>query len=974
MKNLFTNIKTNRFNYFKPVVIFLFMILLSPETWAKHVTQTYAEQIAVTFYRLNNHSGMTNYQIQSYTVKTWENLSTFYIFRFVSGGFVLVAADDASIPILGYSFENEMPEEIDNPAIANWLDGYSREISHIIGNNPDNSETIKEWRSIEQGQALPLTDDVEPLLSTVWDQGCYYDESCPTDASGPCGHTVTGCVATAMAQILKYHNFPPQGVGEHTYTDPTYGEQTVNFGNTTFDWQAMPDSAISNNAALATLMYNAGVSVNMSYSPSGSGAFDYNIPPALLNYFNYNPDIALIKKANYPNVEDFKNILRADLDAQLPVCYGGTNSTGTSGHEFVCDGYTLSDGTFHFNWGWSGYANGNYEIGALNPGGQDWDNDNSAVVHIKPYNPNLIVRITNPVDKSVANVGDIVEIKAKVVRGNPTLMKIFIDDVEISSSTTDSISFTWNITSTDLGSHLIKAYAYTDFDTVHFNALLNVSEWITQASGFTSGSLPVYYLSAADSNVVWGSTQSGSDFTRTVDGGITWSSGMISNAAGLASSMIFGLDSLTAYVAMYGNNPGIFMTSDGGNHWVHQASASFNNPASYPDIVHFFNENEGITMGDPVNNEFEIYTTIDGGANWVILPGANIPDPLAAEWGIIGYYSAVHDTIWFGTSEGRVYKSVDKGLNWTVSVVPGMSGKLVKPTFRNGSHGLLLDGLWGGGLLSETFDGGETWIQINYTGSGYHGDIAYVPGTENTWVRSGYDPGNSGSAYSFDGGHTWTDFIGTNGTPYYPMAWVNNHCGWAGGINSSSTEGGIYKFIGLLQLSMPPPQNVQAAVTYFNVDLTWEIPIFDPLQLTLLGYNISRNGTQINSSLITDLMYSDLNVPNGQYDYCVTALYNIGESQGSCQTVDITVGITNPDDQQHLMVYPNPAHGNITVKTDLQSTTVSIFDHNGKLIPVTVKNLQPGIFIIDISGLSVGLYFVSVKSSQGISRKKLIVN
>jgi photosystem II stability/assembly factor-like uncharacterized protein len=956
----------------KKIFIFLCLVLLMPAVWAKHVPPTDAQKIAVTFYRTNNSGGILTPEIKSATVRSWDNVPSFYIFRFVSGGFVLVAADDASMPILGYSFENDMPEVIDNPATADWLDNYSREIGYIIRNNLDNYETLKQWHSIEQGQPLAQTDDVLPLLTTVWDQGCYYDELCPADAAGPCGQTVTGCVATAMAQIMKYHNFPPQGVGEHTYTDPTYGDQTVNFGNTTYNWLLMPDSAASNNAPLATLMYHAGVAVDMTYSPTGSGAFDYSIPGAFLNYFNYSPDIALIYKSNYPDAEDFKNLLRADLDAHLPICYGGTNPTGSGGHEFVCDGYSMSDGTFHFNWGWSGFANGYYVIGNLNPGGLSWDNANSVVVHIQPYNPDLIVRITSPADKTVASVGDTVQINARVVRGAANFIKIFIDDVERASSTTDSISFTWCITSTDLGSHFIKAYAFNATDTVYYKELLNVSEWVTQASSFTSGAKPIYYLSAVDSNIVWGSTQSGSDFTRTINGGTTWMSGMITNSAG--SSMIFGLDSLKAYVATYGSNQGIFMTSDGGNSWVRQASASFNNSASYPDIVHFFNENEGVTMGDPINNEYEIYTTADGGEHWTQLSGNNIPDPLAAEWGIIGYYSAVHDTIWFGTSEGRVYKSVNKGLNWTVSVAPGMSGTLVKPTFRNGSHGLLLDGIWGSGLLCETFDGGETWTQINYTGSSFHGDVAFVPGTVNTWVRSGYDSGNSGSAFSFDGGHTWTDFVGTNGTPYYPMAWVNNHCGWAGGINSSSTEGGVYKYIGLLQLTMPAPQNVQATVTYFDVELNWEVPPFDPTQITLLGYNITRNGIKINTSLITSLTYSDLNVPNGQYNYCVTALYNIGESAGSCLQVDITVGISTPGDQPLLMVYPNPANDKVMVKTDLQSTAITIFDHNGKALPAAIKSLQPGLYEIDISGLAPGFYLVSVRLADGISRIKLIVN
>jgi hypothetical protein len=959
----------------KRLFTFLCLALLVPAVWAKHVPQTDAKQFAVSFYKINNPTAGTDPQVRSVTVKTWENIPSLYIIRFVTGGFVIVAADDASIPILGYSFDNDMPETIDNAAAKEWLDGYSREIAGIISNKLDNTQTLKQWNAVQDLHLKSATSDVLPLLTTLWAQDCYYNALCPTDPGGPCGHTVTGCVATAMAQIMKYHNFPPQGVGQHTYNCPPYGQQAANFGTTTYNWSAMPDSATSSNIDIATLMYHAGVSVDMGYSALSSGATDISVPVALLDYFNYSPDIEIINKAGFPDVEDFKNLLRADLNAHLPICYSGYNSTGTAGHEFVCDGYHMSDGTFHFNWGWSGYANGYYAIGNLNPGTNTWDYNNSVVVHIKPYHPDLIVRIIEPANKTVASVGDTVQIKAKVVRGAANLVKIFIDDIEKSSESGDSISFTWIITNDDLGSHSIKSYAYNSTDTVYYKELLNVSEWITQTSGFSSGAVALYNMSAIDSNTIWASSQS-SDFTRSVNGGTTWTPGLITNTAGLGSSMIFGLTSLKAYVAMFrlsGNKPvGIYMTSDGGTNWIRQSTASFSDPASYPDIVHFFNANDGITMGDPINNEFEIYTTTNGGNTWISVPAANIPNPQTGEWGVIGYYSAIHDTIWFGTNQGRVYKSVNKGLNWTVSTATQMAGKLVKPVFRNGSHGLLLDGLWGSGVLCESFDGGTTWTQVDYTGSNFHYDIAYVPGTQNTWVRSGFDPGSSGSAYSFDGGHTWTDFIGTNGTPYYGMAWVNMHCGWAGGVNTSATEGGVQKYIGWLVVK-PSPGNVQAIADNHNVEISWTTPDYDPTQMTLEGYHIRRNGTKINSSLVTDLTYTDQNLPTGQFTYCISAQYDIGESQGSCKTVDVALGIESPDDQSTILIYPNPAHGRVMVKTSGKNCEITVCDQMGHIIPITLKTKSIELSTIDISGLSAGIYPVLVKTAEGIERTKLVV-
>ena len=824
------------------------------------VPQTDAQQFAVTFYRLNNPSGIQDPQVKSVSVKAWDNVPAFYVFRFVSGGFVLVAADDASIPVLGYSFENDMPETIDNPATKEWLDNYSREIAYIISNNIDNKETLKEWNSVQNGQLKASPLDVPPLLTTLWDQGCYYNALCPADGGGQCGHVWTGCVATCMAQIMKYHNFPPQGVGQHTYNDPPYGQQTANFGNTTYNWSAMPNQLFSNNSAVATLMYHDGVSVDMQYGTSGSGAMSEDVPGALLNYFNYSPDIDIKYKDNYTNVEDFKNLLRADLDQSLPIYYSGS---GAEGHAFVCDGYRMSDGKFHFNWGWSGSSNGYYAIGNLNPGGYTFNNNNTVVVHIKPYDPNLIVRITHPVNNAIIGVGYSVDLHASVVRGTATMMKLFIDSIEKFSVSADSLDFIWNTSSADLGSHVVKAFAYSATDTVYYKINVNVAEWISQASGFTTANRALTYMSAVDSNIVWATASDAgnligacSDFTRTTDGGNTWTPGVITNTTGLASSMIFGMDSLTAYVAMFwvsGSKPmGIYMTSDGGATWARQTTASYSNSASFPDVVHFFNTNEGVAIGDPNPNEFEIYTTTNGGTNWTLVPGANIPNPRSGEYGVVGYYSAVNDTIWFGTNMGRVYKSVDKGQNWTVSAATVMSAAFVKPMFKDGSHGLLQDESTGMGLLCESSDGGATWTQVNYTGPNYSGDIAYVKGTPNTWVRSGYS-GSLGCAYSFNGGHTWMDFIGTTGAQYFQMSWINNHCGWSGGVNSSATENGAYKFIGVLQPPLPAPDNLQAVPNMHNVNISWTQPVYDSTIMTLQGYNVYRNGTRLNISPVTGL-------------------------------------------------------------------------------------------------------------------------
>lgn len=956
-----------------PFAILIIQLFHGGVGLAKNIPQQEAQQVAAMFYRLNYPTGLEVPQVRSVSAFTFNSDTTCYIVRFDPIGFVLVAADDASIPILGYSFENEMPETIDHPAVVAWLDDYSRQIRHIINSRLDNRETVKKWDAIKSGQRLFQMMEVLPLISTIWGQHCYYNEQCPADPAGPCGHVWTGCVATSMAQIMEYHQFPPQGVGQHTYTCPGYGQQTADFENTFYDWASMADSLTGSNPAVAMLMHHAGVAVDMEYGPTGSGADGSVTPWVLENYFNYSPGMEMIYLEDYPDQEEFKDMIREDLDADLPVLYIGVDTeTWGIGHQLICDGYRMSDSTFHFNWGMGGLYNGYYLIGHLNASMYNFDYHNSALLHIKPYNPDLIVRIADPCNRALFHPDAAVEIMAKVVRGTAGIVKIFIDGFERASASGDSVFYSWGVENDDLGSHFIEAYACNSTDTVWHEQLLNVSEWIEQASGFPPNTTPLWDVSAVDSNVVWGSTQGSHEFTRTVDGGNTWTSGLITNAQGLGSSMIFGLSSATAYSAMMkisgSNQAGIYVTTNGGASWTRQATA-YNHPASWADVVHFYNSNEGFTIGDPVYNEYEIYLTTNGGANWIQVPGGNIPDPLTGEYGIVDYYSVVQDTIWFGTNLGRVFRSVNRGQTWTVSSVPGMNDKIIKPAFRNGSHGLVMDGIWGSGKIFESFDGGITWAQVNYTGSNHHGDISYVPGTPNSWVRSDLYSGGSGSSYSFDGGHTWTDFPGTEEIPMYPMTWLDNHCGWAGGISKSATEGGVFKCTGWV-IPKPAPENVQAIVSGNDVDIIWDPPVYDPLQITLQGYNIRRNGTKLNSALVTNLSYTDQNVPDGQYTYCITAQYNIGASEGACANVEIATGIISlPEISDALHIYPNPTSGRITIESAAEGH-LTITDLNSQELmhqPISSQPVQ-----MDLKNLPAGVYFLRFTSEKTVKVRKFI--
>ncbi|GAB1405445.1 hypothetical protein MASR1M74_26260 [Lentimicrobium sp.] len=370
--------------------------LLMVAVMANPVDKKTAEQVAVNYYTHYAPAAITDYSVKATFESQANGIKTYYTFSFNAGGFVMVAADDASIPVLGYSHEGDFDGEL-NPAAKAWFEGYDNEISAIITSRMSNTETREKWDNILNNNMEREIMDVNPLISTTWDQGCYYNAMCPPEPGagyGSCGRVWTGCVATTMAVIMKYHQWPVTGIGYHSYTHPTYGLQTADFSSVTYDYASMPNKATSPNTALATLMYHCGVAVDMNYGPDGSGAYSEDVPYAMVNYFNYAPSTELKYKDNYPVMADWYALLRAELDAARPVYYAGS-SQSSGGHAWILDGYRMSDNKFHFDWGWSGSSNGYYAIGGLNPAGNNFNDNNRALVGAVPGDNNFSWIIQN---------------------------------------------------------------------------------------------------------------------------------------------------------------------------------------------------------------------------------------------------------------------------------------------------------------------------------------------------------------------------------------------------------------------------------------------------------------------------------------------------------------------------------------------------------------------------------------------------
>ena len=337
------------------------MLLLSftVGTKANPVDEEMARQVATTF--LNNNGARTAGLTDVSSVVGFSNV---YVFT-TENSFVLMAADDCVQPILGYSLTGRFDFENMPDNKRAWIQGYSNEIQFAVDNQlRASSEVTQQWRDLAEGN--PNTGRaitaVAPLMQTKWDQGNPYNLLCP-------GGSVTGCVATAMAQIMKYWNYPEHGIGSHSYTHPTYGVLTADFQSTYYDWTNMTNtynnsSTYTQKMAVATLMYHCGVSVDMSYSPNASGAVTAYVADALKTYFNYSSDAQFQSRSGYTDAV-WINMLKSDLNQSRPIQYCGSGSGG--GHSFVFDGYNNSN-YFHVNWGWGGYCDEYYTINNLNPG------------------------------------------------------------------------------------------------------------------------------------------------------------------------------------------------------------------------------------------------------------------------------------------------------------------------------------------------------------------------------------------------------------------------------------------------------------------------------------------------------------------------------------------------------------------------------------------------------------------------------
>lgn len=378
-------------------MVLLVMVSLSSVLWGGNIPEKEARTVAVNWINSVNDFSYSEENIQLVYPKAADDTLLYYLVSFDPIAWVIISATNKIEPVLAYSTNSAFDGQVFPIQMYEWMEGIEHEIK--LSNSPNyvsDQNLPEKWAKLKLNIHDPVifksasTDGVEPLLSCNWDQGKYFNEFAPYESASTTknDHVWMGCVATAMAQLMKYWSYPVVGKDSFSYEHQTYGKQSANFGAAVYNWDAMPDQLSTENAEVQKISYHTAVSVHMDFGPFGSGAYLEDAQEALINYFKYNTTIFESSKLDWTE-KQWKKLLKNELDMQRPVIYSGKNKSGFNGHAFICDGYT--NDYFHFNWGWGGYGNGYFLLSALNVSGGNYSSYQDALFGIEPIETSAFI-------------------------------------------------------------------------------------------------------------------------------------------------------------------------------------------------------------------------------------------------------------------------------------------------------------------------------------------------------------------------------------------------------------------------------------------------------------------------------------------------------------------------------------------------------------------------------------------------------
>lgn len=350
----------------KHIILVLAFAVMAVTANARPVSLEKARQLGQSFVAANFEFTRQSSELNLvYTATSDRGEACYYVFNVGETGFIILSADDHHRPIIAYSDKGIFNPDDIAPAMVDRLENVRQGVMAAAQSSSAPVAVSADWDMLEKtGRLVSRHGGREDsfLVQTTWNQNYPYNYFCPEGEGGPGGHCYAGCVATAAAQLMKYWNHPVQGQGSHTYTPedhPEYGPLMVNFGATTYDWDNMPNSINENSPieqieAVAQLIYHVGVSVDMNYRPTSSGAVTGKLCQTMPQYFFYTDRMDNLYREDYTH-ESYMELLIDAVDMNWPMVHRG------GGHAYVVDGYNDND-MVHINWGWGGSSDNWFNI------------------------------------------------------------------------------------------------------------------------------------------------------------------------------------------------------------------------------------------------------------------------------------------------------------------------------------------------------------------------------------------------------------------------------------------------------------------------------------------------------------------------------------------------------------------------------------------------------------------------------------
>lgn len=372
----------------KKILLIFFVCLFylgnSSQLKADPVPYDTARKIALNWYRFFAPVNQKTGSVSSYFVTETKGKITLYTFHFSTGGFIIVSAEDLTDPVLAYSFSSEIQKNLSNISIKSWQENFSNGIIEIAKNKSGGYERNIKWDEILANDfsryQKKFFNEVKPLISTKWGQANGWNKFCPIDPAGYNGHAPVGCVAVAVAQVIKKWEHPDFGIGSKDYYSDRYGNISADFQNTNYLYENMGDKIPDDYNAL--LLFHCGVALDMIYGPEFSSCDTYSKPIiALTEYFGYNRGMVYRKRSDYSR-ENWDEMVKNELNNGRPLIYRGQDNATKGGHAFNVDGY--QNGFFHINWGWDGKGNGYFLLEMPVTGSYEFSRNQGAVFGTYP--------------------------------------------------------------------------------------------------------------------------------------------------------------------------------------------------------------------------------------------------------------------------------------------------------------------------------------------------------------------------------------------------------------------------------------------------------------------------------------------------------------------------------------------------------------------------------------------------------------